>query len=181
MSELHGIAAHDLPVQYQDTAKERILTQELVYMDADGIRKAEAADERVDGIPRLVHSGGGMRPDETSDQPYRYDDGDDIQYVTLQHGGNYKVRTPEDDGTNPAANVSHGEVVGLAAVGAAEHEGRIVQEGYTDNGGTTYGRDSTGDFVALGVAHIQPDVNDAGARNVNAYDESVEFIHRTDL
>lgn len=74
--------------------------------------------------------------------------------------------TIKDNGTDPAPSINRNNVVGVAAVGANEQDeiqGRIVEEGYTDDAGTTYGRSSAGDFVALGLAE----------EAVSSYDEPV--------
>lgn len=63
--------------------------------------------------------------------------------------------TIKDNGTDPAPSISKNDLVGVAPVGANEQDeiqGRIVQDGYTDNGGTTYGEGDTGAFVPLGYA-----------------------------
>lgn len=61
-----------------------------------------------------------------------------------------KVRTAEDNATDGAPNITDGDVVGVADNGA-EYDGRLVEEGYTDAGATTYDR-ASGNFYAVGVA-----------------------------
>lgn len=62
-----------------------------------------------------------------------------------------RIKTPTDNGTDPAPNISDGDVVGVAAAGTA-FEGRIVQEGYTANDGTEYSESGAGTFIPLGEA-----------------------------
>lgn len=69
-----------------------------------------------------------------------------------EDGAVIRIKTPEDNGTDPAPDISPDDVVGVAAVGTSEFEGRIVQEGYTDNAATEYSESGAGDFVPLGEA-----------------------------
>lgn len=81
-----------------------------------------------------------------------------VQYHVLEDAARVKVRTPNDNATDGAPSIGHLDVVGYidAAGGtvasASEFQGRIVQEGYTDDAATTYDR-GTGNFKAIGVAY----------------------------
>lgn len=133
----------------------------LAVKDAGNARRAEAADSNVmlaaaprrgDYIAEDSQVAGGVTDAETTTFKYLASEDDRAPLQPLADRDVVKVRTAADNATDPAPSISAGDVVGIAAVGGEEFEGRIVEEGYTDNGGTTYGRESTGDFYALGTA-----------------------------
>jgi hypothetical protein len=117
-------------------------------------RRAEATDAFADvALATSPRSGAyvAAEMDETTD--WTYASGERVPALYLADADRIKVRTAADNSTDPAASISDGNVVGIAAVGGVEFEGRLVEEGYTDDAGTTYGRESSGDFLAIGTAH----------------------------
>lgn len=87
-----------------------------------------------------------------------------------------KVRTIEDNGTDPAPDISDGDVVGVVDSSAvsdtgAEFTGRVVQEGYADAAPTTFNR-SSNNFFAIGVAYRD---------DADGFDEVVRVEVRKDL
>jgi len=92
-----------------------------------------------------------------------------------------KIRTAEDNGTDPAPAIGHKTTVGIVDASAlqgsaAEYEGRIVEEGY-DDGTTTFNR-SNNNFKAVGVAY-RP-AKQAGD-TVTDYDSPVRTILFSEL
>jgi len=103
------------------------------------------------------------------------------QYQPLEDSAIVKIRTAEDNGTDPAPAIGHKTTVGIvdasALQGSAdEYEGRIVEEGY-DDGTTTFNR-SNNNFKAVGVAY-RP-AKQAGD-TVTDYDSPVRTILFSEL
>lgn len=123
---------------------------------SDKFRRAEATDDRINYVADKIRRADYIAFDEDdtlSRFEYVASDNDRVPGQPLADGDVIKTLTPRDNSTDPAADISANDVVGIAAVGGREFEGRIVEEGYTDNGGTTYGRNSTGDFLTLGTVY----------------------------
>jgi len=149
----------------------------LVAEDGTGhVELAEQATGHFDGVADNPLTGEQVR--EYEDAPadpnwYVYETAEDERVV---YGGDadrdmIKVKTAADNGVDPAASVSDGTVVGLIPNGAEFH-GRVVEEDYTDEGDTTYGRSSTGDFLAVGKVYKDEE---------NGFDEPVRIEVRRDL
>jgi hypothetical protein len=83
------------------------------------------------------------------DTLWTYDgsEGDRLYYQPLASVDQIRPRTIEDNGTDPAPSLTEGAVLGIVNLNG---ETRLVESGYTDNGGTTYSESGTGDFVAIG-------------------------------
>lgn len=118
--------------------------------------------------------------DETTDFTYKAAEDDRASFGGDADRDVIKVRTAEDTGGNEAApSISDGDVVGIidtsagTLTSAAEYQGRIVEEGYTDGEGspTTYNRTNT-NFFAIGVAHRD---------SSTSFDEPVRVEVRKDL
>jgi len=103
------------------------------------------------------------------------------QYQPLEDSAIVKIRTPEDNGTDPAPAIGHKTTVGIvdasALQGSAdEYQGRIVEEGY-DDGTTTFNR-SNNNFKAVGVAYRPAK---QAADTVTDYDSPVRTILFSEL
>src|SRR6056297_1067239 len=116
---------------------------------ADAPRSAEYIAEEVDEA-----SGFAYRPASMKDENDRggADIADRAPLRGDEDGAVIRIKTVADNGTDPAPNITADNEVGVAAVGTTEFEGRLVQAGYTDDGGTQYGDGGAGDYVALGTA-----------------------------
>lgn len=170
------IESADRPLQSRPPAED-IPTGTLVAEDGnDQAKLATFADSHFEGVAERPLTGA---------QIAEYDNVDDADWDTYEAAENervnfgggadrdvVKIRTAEDNGTDPAPSLSDGDVVGIADVGTAEFDGRIVQEGYTDNGGTAYGRSSTGDFLAVGTVYKD---------EASAFDDPTRVMIRRDL
>lgn len=173
-----------------EVVSEEIYPGDLVVRESGGgAHVADASsDSRVDGIALSLEAGDNIashpydyrptredfsyRPASQKDSDDKLPNTDDRVPLSVALTGRPIPKTIKDNGTDPAPNITQNDVVGVAAVGANEQDeiqGRIVEEGYTDNGGTTYGRSSTGDFVALGRAE----------EDVSSFDEMVR-VRRED-
>jgi len=85
-----------------------------------------------------------------------YDPDQRVQYQPFEDSAVVRIRTPEDNGTDPAPTIGHQDVVGIVDASAlqgsaGEFEGRVVEEDY-DDGTTTFNR-GAGNFKAVGVAY----------------------------
>jgi len=157
-----------------ELASENVAQGDLIArLSGGGVEVADASShDSVDGIAMNLEAG-----DNIADHEYDYladrrdfvykpsgnKDTDDLLPNTddrVPIGGQKATAEPipatiQDNGTDPAPSITKNDVVGVAAVGANEQgeiQGRVVQEGYTDNGGTTYGTGSAGDFIPVGYA-----------------------------
>lgn len=139
-----GIVAEDIEV---GTAVAYDGSNNFVKLDASTHSQADFA-----GVADFHHTGEAISVDEDDNSYGVFESAEDDRASAWgdEDGGVIKLRTLPDNGTDPAVDISNGDVVGVANV--TDGDGYLVEEGYTDNGGTTYGRSSTGDFVALGVA-----------------------------
>ena len=148
----------------------------LVANDGTGlVQKAEFADGRFDGVADEPLTGEQSNEYENCDDPnwdvYEVAEDERVVYGGDADRDRIKVKTAADNGTDPAPSIAHDDVVGVAANGD-EFQGRLVEEGYTDDGGTTYGREETGDFMAVGVAYRD---------EASTYDAPVRVEVRRDL
>ena len=146
-------------------ANESIYAGELVQDDGDGadVLTYAASDEDAGGhigLARYDAEAMAAKDDEeVVEEVYATDQR--VQYQPFEDSAVVRIRTPEDNSTDPAPSIGHKDVVGIldAAGGdiasAAEFQGRVVKEGYTSDGATTYDRGSN-NFKAVGVAY-RPD------------------------
>lgn len=169
------IESADRPAQ-SGLADEEITAGELVYDDGAGLVRADFADGDVSGVAEYSEEYlSAFDEDDVADETY--DIGDRVAYGGNADGDVVKVRTAEDNGTDPAPSIGHRTVVGLlddssTVASASEFKGRLVEEGYTDNAATTYDR-ATGNFIAVGVAYRPAKQN---GDTVDTYDTPVRVI-----
>lgn len=143
-------------------ADEDIKAGVLIFDDGTGVRRLEFADGDYDGL--AVHDPEVLAAEDhdvgTTAADFTYASGDRVRYQPSEDGAILRVRTIKDNSTDPAASVSHRDVVGIVdetvatlSGSAQDFEGRIVEEGYTDGDATptTYNR-SNSNFLALGRA-----------------------------
>ena len=161
-------------------ANESIYAGELAFDDGDGVdvftyALADGADGNRVGLARYDAQAMAAETMEDVVEPV-YDAGQRVQYQALEDSARFRIRTAENNGTDPAPNIGHKDVVGVidasggTASSADEFQGRVVEEGYTDDSGTTYDR-STGNFIALGTAY-RPEKRPAPTETVD-YDYPV--------
>lgn len=139
-----GIVAEDVPV---GTVTAYDGSNNVVLLDAS----THGAEDFL-GVADFLHTSDAISGDDEENNYGTFEsaENDRVSAFGDEDGGVIKVRTLPDNGTDPSVSISNGDVVGVAAV--TDGAGYLVEEGYTDNGGTTYGRSSTGDFVAIGTA-----------------------------
>jgi len=106
------------------------------------------------GVADNPRTGDQIAEDEDDELYETYEAAEDDRVV---YGGDadrdrIKLLTPPDTTADPAASIADETTVGFAAVGG-DFNGRIVEEGYTDDGDTQYGDGGAGTFVPLGVAY----------------------------
>jgi hypothetical protein len=121
-----------------------------------GIRRAEATDNRIDYLAAKHRRGAynwRSADDDLTSFTYESADNDRAPLQPLVDGDVIKAHTAQDNGTDPAANITNKDIVGIAGVGGTEFEGRLVESGYTDNAGTVYSESGAGDFLKLGKAY----------------------------
>lgn len=143
-------------------ADEALKAGELVYDDGEGVAAYQYGDGFLDGL--LLYDAEFMAAeDEDAISDETLEVGDRAKYAPLEGALIGHVRTvPESNsGVTSAPSIGHGDVVGVvdSTVGdaSADMDGRIVEEGYTndendDTTSTTFNR-SNGNFVAIGEAY----------------------------
>lgn len=137
-------------------ANESIYAGELVHDDGDGVDGYVFADG-VENVALARYDAQQMAAEWEEDIVEEvYDAGQRVQYQPLEDSAILRIRTPEDNGTDPAVSIGHRNVVGVvdasALQGSAEeYQSRIVEEGY-DDGTTTFNR-SNSNFKAIGRAY----------------------------
>lgn len=160
-------------------AQEDIDAGELVTLRSDGAyRTDQSADGHFDGVADFVERGDAIVHDidDTGGFTYKSADDDRVPIGGYDDGAYIKVRTIEDNGTDGAPSISHGDVVGVVDATAvsgtgAEFQGRIVEEGYADAVPTTFNRSNT-NFLAVGRAYIPQEEGSA----VTSFDVPVRVI-----
>lgn len=136
-------------------ANEEIYAGEVVNNEGAGVTAADA-QVNIDGLSLFSEEFMvGEDEDDVVEEKYAVDER--VKYAPVEGTLRGNVRTPEDNGTDPAPSISHETVVGVidtssTVASASEFEGRLVEEGYTDAAATTYDR-SGGNFVAVGEAY----------------------------
>lgn len=144
-------------------ANESVYAGELVHDDGDGADVLTYADTDADagahvGLAR--YDAQAMAAETMEDVVEEvYDAGQRVQYQEVEDSARVRIRTPEDNSTDPEPTIGHQDVVGVVDASAvqgsaAEFQGRVVQEGY-DDGTTTFNR-ANNNFQAIGVAY-RPD------------------------
>lgn len=164
------IESHDRPLQ-SGIAQEDIHVGTIVVRTGAGqVNLTDDVDTAADGVaakPRTAEFIA-KEPDETTNFKYDAADDDRVPYADLDEAGAvFKARTISDNSTDPAPSISDGTVVGVAHKADSAFRGRLVEEDYTDNGGTTYGPGGAGDFTAVGTVYRD---------DSSGYDEAVRFV-----
>lgn len=154
-----------------------ILPGELVTAaEGGGISLTAGSDGRTDGVVEDfadAHIAENQYDYRGSLDAFTYDAGMMIQFAGYEDGAYLRVKTPEDNGTDPAPNIDEWSVVGIPDIGG--YEGRVVEEGYTDAGAVTYDR-AGGNFLPVGIARASsPKVPQTG------FDSFTHVIVRRDL
>lgn len=177
---------------HSGVANEDIYAGELVHDDGDGVDVLTyaATDEDAGGHVGLARYDGQAFAREHEDEVRedKYVAGDPqrerVQYQPFEDSAVVRICTVEDNSTDPAPSIGHKDVVGVvdAAGGtvssAGEFQGRVVEEGYTDDAATTYDR-ASGNFKAVGVAY-RPGRNSAAVEDPS-FDEPVRVDLFSDL
>jgi hypothetical protein len=159
-------------------ANEAIYAGELVHDDGDGVNVLtySATDEDVSGHVGLARYDAEAMAAEWEEDivEEKYASDERVQYQEFESDARVRIRTPEDNTTDPAPSIDHGTVVGVVdetalAGSGGEYAGRVVEEGYADSTPTTFDR-ASGNFKAVGVAYRPGQrANDT----VTSYDEPV--------
>lgn len=160
-------------------AQEDIDVGELVTLRSDGAyRTDQSADGHFDGVADMVERGDAIvhDVDDTGGFVYKSADNDRVPIGGYDDGAYIKVRTVEDNDTDPAPSIGHNDVVGVVDATAvsdtgAEFQGRIVQEGYQDDAPTTFNR-SSNNFLAVGRAYIPEEEGS----DISGFDEIVRVV-----
>lgn len=154
------IESADRPHQSRPAAEDIHVGLLVAENGSDKVRLADDADStRWDGVADAPRSAEYIAPevDQSSDFTYSASDDERVPYGGRTPGDIIKVRTIQDNGTDPAPSISDGDIVGFvdsSAVSdtAAEFKGRIVETGYQDDAPTTFDEGSN-NFVKIGVAY----------------------------
>jgi hypothetical protein len=163
-------------------ATEVVEPGELVHDDGDGVQVLTFADDGANAALARYDAQAFAREYDDDVVPEEYDPNDEqrnrVQYQPFEDSAVVKVKTPKDNGTDPAPTVSHRSVVGYvdasAVQGSAdEFQGRIVEEGYSD-GTTTFDR-ASGNFKAVGVAYRPAGPLNKGG-NVSEFDDPTRVV-----
>jgi len=161
-------------------ANEIIYPGELVHDAGSGVDVAQYADEVLQlGLARYDAQAFAREWERDDSTERRYvptstdPERDRVQYQPFEDAAVVKVRTPEDNSTDPAPSIGHRDVVGIVDASAlqgtaAEFEGRIVPEGYSD-GTTTFNRGNS-NFKPIGLA-VRPAKQNGD--NVTTFDTPV--------
>lgn len=160
-------------------ANSTVTAGELVNDQGAGVDPMEFADGDFAGVAEYSEEFlSAFDEDDIATEDYSA--GDRVIYGGNEDAAVIKVRTPTDNATDPAANISHGDIVGVLdeTVGSLasqeDFEGRIVQEGYQDGSGTptTFNRGNA-NFLAIGRAY-RPGKQNGDA--VNDFDTPVRVV-----
>jgi len=152
------IESADRPAQ-SGIANSAVVAGELVNDAGSGVDPMEFADGDHVGVAEYSEEFLSAE-DEDAIANEEYAVGDRVIYGGNADADVIKVRTIEDNGTDPAPSISHGDIVGVVdetsgtLSSQADFEGRIVEEGYTDGDATptTYNR-ANNNFLAIGRAY----------------------------
>lgn len=168
-----------------NVSEDGMLPGELIYFsEGGGMRRATGSDTRVDGViedladDHIAEHTEDFRSGGLDAFTYDTSDGDRAQAGGGEDHARLRLRTPADNGTDPAPAIQGWSVVGIPD--RSGMEGRIVEEGYTDGQGTpvTYNR-SNSNFNPVGLAAMSdPKTHGSGMTD---YDGLVHVIRRADL
>jgi len=114
--------------------------------------------EDFEGVADFQHTSEAISEDDedTSYGTFLASEDDRASAGGSADGDSIKVKTVQDNSTDPAPDISDGDVVGVVDSSAVsgsggEFEGRLVEEGYADNAPTTFNR-SNDNFIPIGTA-----------------------------
>lgn len=163
-------------VESADRPRQSAIAQEDIHVgtivartSAGQVHNTDDSDTTADGVATAPRRGDyiAKEPDETTTFEYLASEDDRVSYADLDEAGAVlKARTISDNSTDPAPSISDGTVVGVAHKDDDAFRGRLVEEGYEDNGATVYDED-TGNFTPVGTVY-RDDSTD--------FDEAVRFI-----
>lgn len=142
-------------------AAEAVVAGELVFDNAGSVRRVEFADGDYDGLalydPEFMAA-----EDEDAIANDAVEVGDLVRYAPKESAARLYIRTLEEStaGVTTAPSVGHEDVVGFvdtSDTNAPDAEGRLVEEGYTndeddDATSTTFSR-ANNNFIAVGEAY----------------------------
>lgn len=164
------VESADRPYQ-SGIAQEDIHVGTVVARTGAGqVSLTDDVDTAADGLATAPRRGDyiAKESDETTSFKYLTAEDDRVPYADLDEAGAVcKARTIEDNATDPAPSISDGTAVGVAHKADDAFRGRLVQEGYTDNGATSYGSGSTGGFTKVGTVYRD---------DSTGFDEAVRFV-----
>lgn len=131
-----------------------ILPGEFVtVVSGGGCRRATGTDDRISGVVADFddeHIADHEHDYRDSIEDYTYDTGMRVKFGGDEQSAKMRVRTPQDNGTDPVVNIQEWDVVGIPDISG--YEGRIVENQYTDDAGTVY-EIGAGNFLPVGVAY----------------------------
>lgn len=163
------VESADRPYQ-SGIAQEDIHVGTIVARTGAGqVNLTDDVDTVADGVATAPRRGDyiAKEADETTNFLYEAAEDDRVPYADLDEAGAvFKARTIKDNSTDPAPSISDGTVVGVAHKADDAFRGRLVEEGYTDNGATTYDT-ASGNFTAVGTVYRD---------DSSSYDEAVRFV-----
>jgi len=122
---------------------------------AGQVNLTDDVDTAADGLATAPRRGEYIadEADETTTFKYLASENARVPYADLDEAGAVlKARTISDNGTDPAPSISDGDVVGVAHKADGAFRGRLVEEGYTDNGAVTYDSGSS-NFTVVGETY----------------------------
>lgn len=164
------VESADRPYQ-SGIAQEDIHVGTIVAKTGAGqVSLTDDANTSADGLATAPRRGDyiAKEADETTTFEYLASENDRVPYADLDEAGAVlKARTISDNGTDPAPNIDDDTVVGVAHKADDAFRGRLVEEGYTDNGGTQYGDGGAGGFTAVGTVYRDESTS---------HDEAVRFV-----
>jgi hypothetical protein len=163
------IAAEDIHVGtlVAEGGNDTVVNVDDTDTELDGLAGAPRSG---DYVAKELHSIGDTGSASTS-FVYQSAEDDRVPFLPVANSDLVKVYTITDNSTDPEPSISDGDVVGVAQKNDDAFRGRLVEEGYTDNGATTYNR-SSDNFTAVGKAY-----KDESA----TYDETVRVSVRLDI
>lgn len=167
----------DRPVLSALSTEDGILPGEFVItVSGGGCRRATGTDSRISGLVEDFddnHIADNEYDFRSSIDDFTYDIDDRPKFGGDEQGALLRARTPADNGSDPAANITEWDVVGIPDI--AGFEGRIVEDGYTDGGATVYER-GAGNFLPVGVAR-----GNSSEVPVNGFNEITHIVRKNDL
>lgn len=158
---------------------------ELIYFqEGGGCRRATGADDRIDAIVEDFADDHIAEHQEDyrqsmEDFTYDVDDGDTLAAGGGEDSARLRARTPSDNGSADPPAIQQWSIVGIADAGG-DYAGRLVEEGYSPDGGTTVYERASGNFNPLGMA-AGSDPKTHITNGVNSFDEMFHVIVRKDL